>query len=49
MDTRLRMKLLDAIESLDPSFPKVDPEVSAEFKRLKTVLEADRGPKVRKK
>ena len=41
--------IIDAIESLDPRFPEVDPQVRAEFKRLKTVLEAERPPKVRKK
>ncbi len=41
--------IIDAIQSLDPRFPEVDPKVRAEFKRLKAALEAERRPKVRKK
>jgi PPK2 family polyphosphate:nucleotide phosphotransferase len=41
--------IIDAIQSLDPRFPEVDPKVRAEFKRLKAELEAERRPKVRKK
>jgi PPK2 family polyphosphate:nucleotide phosphotransferase len=41
--------IIDAIESLDPRFPEVDPTVRAEFKRLTAALEAERSPKVRKK
>lgn len=41
--------VIDAIQSLDPRFPEVDPKVRAEFKRLKAALEAERRPKVRKK
>ncbi len=33
--------IIDAIESLDPRFPVVDPEVKAEFKRLKEELEKE--------
>lgn len=41
--------IIDAIQSLDPRFPDVDAKVRAEFKRLKTVLEGEARPKVRKK
>ena len=41
--------IIDAIQSLDPRFPEVDPDVRAEFKRLSAALEAERRPKVRKK
>jgi PPK2 family polyphosphate:nucleotide phosphotransferase len=41
--------IIDAIESLDPRFPEVAPTVRTEFKRLKTALESERRPKVRKK
>ena len=45
--------IIDAIQSLDPRFPEVDPKVRAEFRRIKTSLEAERKPKgsakVRKK
>jgi PPK2 family polyphosphate:nucleotide phosphotransferase len=43
--------IIDAIQSLDPRFPEVDPKVRAEFERLKKALEGDRRPteKVRKK
>jgi PPK2 family polyphosphate:nucleotide phosphotransferase len=43
--------IIDAIQSLDPRFPEVDPKVRAEFKRLKAALEAEQKPKpqVRKK
>ena len=33
--------IIDAIESLDPRFPEVDPEVRAEFARLKEELEKE--------
>jgi PPK2 family polyphosphate:nucleotide phosphotransferase len=36
--------IIDAIQSLDPRFPEVDPAVRAEFKKVKEQLEAeDRG------
>ena len=41
--------IIEAIESLDPRYPKVDPNVRAEFERMKTVLEGERAAKVRKK
>jgi len=41
--------IIDAIESLDPRYPAVDPKVRAEFKRLGAALEAERRPKGRKK
>jgi PPK2 family polyphosphate:nucleotide phosphotransferase len=41
--------IIDAIESLDPRFPDVDPKTRSEFKRLKAELEAEARPKVRKK
>ncbi len=37
--------IIDAIQSLDPRFPEVDAKVRAEFKRLKTQLEAEDRPK----
>ena len=33
--------IIDAIESIDPRFPEVDPEVRAEFARLKAELEKE--------
>ena len=33
--------IIDAIESLDPRYPEVDPEVKAEFVRLKEELEKE--------
>ena len=33
--------IIDAIQSLDPRFPEVDPKVRAEFKRVKAALEAE--------
>jgi PPK2 family polyphosphate:nucleotide phosphotransferase len=33
--------IIDALESLDPRFPEVDPETRSEFKKLKDALEAD--------
>lgn len=41
--------IIDAIESLEPRYPEVDPKVRAEFSRLKSSLEGERRPKVRKK
>jgi PPK2 family polyphosphate:nucleotide phosphotransferase len=41
--------IIDAIESLDPRLPEVDAKVRSEFKSLKTALEAEAHPKVRKK
>lgn len=43
--------IIDAIESLDPQFPPVDPKVRVEFKRLKAALEAERRsrPEARRK
>ncbi|HYE85871.1 MAG TPA: hypothetical protein VEA16_05925, partial [Vicinamibacterales bacterium] len=40
--------IIDAIQSIDPRYPALDPKVEAEFKRLKTALEAER-PAVKKK
>lgn len=37
--------IIDAIQSLDPRFPEVDPKVRAEFKRLHTALEGEGRPK----
>jgi PPK2 family polyphosphate:nucleotide phosphotransferase len=37
--------IIDAIQSLDPRFPEVDPQVRAEFKRVKAALEAEEKPK----
>ena len=34
--------IIDAIESIDPRFPEVDPAVRAEFARLKEELEKER-------
>jgi PPK2 family polyphosphate:nucleotide phosphotransferase len=43
--------IIDAIQSINPRFPEVDPKVRAEFKRLHTALEGEGRPtqKVRKK
>jgi len=41
--------IIDAIQSLDPRFPEVDPNVRSEFKRLTAALQAEGRPKVRKK
>lgn len=43
--------IIDAIETLDPRFPDVDPKVRAEFKRLKVALESEGHQKteIRKK
>jgi PPK2 family polyphosphate:nucleotide phosphotransferase len=41
--------IIDAIESLDPRYPEVDPKVRAEFKRLGAALETERRPKGGKK
>ena len=41
--------IIDAIESIDPRFPEVDPKVRAEFKRVKTQLEAEQRTKTPKK
>ena len=41
--------IIDAIESLEPRYPEVDPKVRAEFSRLKSSLQGERRPKVRKK
>lgn len=40
--------IIDAIESLDPRFPEVDPTVRAEFKKVKASLEAEQ-PAIKKK
>ncbi len=40
--------VIDAIESIDPTFPQVDPKVRAEFRRVKAALEAE-APKETKK
>ena len=37
--------IIDAIQSLDPRFPEVDPAMRAEFKKVKEQLEAEAGPK----
>ena len=36
--------IIDAIESLDPRYPEVDPAVRAEFKKMKASLEAEEKP-----
>jgi polyphosphate kinase 2 (PPK2 family) len=36
--------IIDAIQSLDPRYPEVDSSVRAEFKRLKSALEAEQKP-----
>jgi PPK2 family polyphosphate:nucleotide phosphotransferase len=42
--------VIDAIQSLDPRFPAIDPKVKAEFRRVKAALEAERKPpKIKKK
>ncbi|MEO5741393.1 MAG: polyphosphate kinase 2 family protein [Vicinamibacterales bacterium] len=41
--------IIDAIQSIDPRYPNVDPKVRAQFKRLAAALESERHPKVRKK
>ena len=41
--------IIDAIESIDPRFPEVDPKVRAEFKRVKAQLEGEQRPKTPKK
>ena len=41
--------IIEAIESIDPRFPEVDPKVRAEFKRVKEQLESEERPKTRKK
>jgi PPK2 family polyphosphate:nucleotide phosphotransferase len=43
--------IIEAIQSLDPQFPEVDPQVRSEFARLKAALEAEDKPaaKARKK
>jgi PPK2 family polyphosphate:nucleotide phosphotransferase len=40
--------IIDAIESLDPRYPEVDPTVRAEFKRVKSALEAEQKPAAEK-
>src|SRR5436190_2345814 len=40
--------IIDAIQSLDPRFPEVDPAVRAEFRKVKASLEAEVKPKVAK-
>ena len=37
--------IIDAIQSLDPRFPEVDPAVRAEFKRVKEALVAEQAPR----
>jgi PPK2 family polyphosphate:nucleotide phosphotransferase len=37
--------IIDAIQSLDPRFPEVDPKVRDEFKRVKEALVAEQPPK----
>ena len=41
--------IIDAIESVEPRYPDVDPKVRGEFKRLAADLEAERRPKGGKK
>jgi len=40
--------IIEAIESIDPRFPEVDPKVRAEFKRVKAQLEGEQRPKTPK-
>jgi PPK2 family polyphosphate:nucleotide phosphotransferase len=40
--------IIDAIQSLDPHYPEVDPKVRAEFRKIKASLEAERKPKAAK-
>ena len=40
--------IIDAIQSLDPRYPDVDPAVRAEFKKVKAALEAEAPPKAAK-
>jgi PPK2 family polyphosphate:nucleotide phosphotransferase len=40
--------IIDAIQSLDPRFPEVDPKVRAEFKRVTAQLESEAPPKTAK-
>jgi PPK2 family polyphosphate:nucleotide phosphotransferase len=37
--------IIDTIQSIDPRFPEVDPQVRAEFKRVKASLEAEQRSK----
>ena len=39
--------IIDAIQSLDPRYPEVDPAVRAEFKKVKAQLEAESTPKAK--
>jgi|RhiMethySRZTD1v2_1073278.scaffolds.fasta_scaffold427221_2 PPK2 family polyphosphate:nucleotide phosphotransferase len=41
--------IIDAIQSLDPRYPEVDPAVRAEFKKVQDQLEAEVGQKTPKK
>ena len=41
--------IIDAIQSLDPRYPEVDPAVRAEFKKVREQLEAEVGQKTPKK
>ncbi|HEX8029148.1 MAG TPA: polyphosphate kinase 2 family protein [Vicinamibacterales bacterium] len=41
--------IIDAIESIDPRFPEVDPKIRAEFKRVKAQLEGEARPKAPRK
>ena len=40
--------IIDAIESLDPRFPEVDPKTRAEFKKIRASLEAEAAAKPRR-
>ena len=40
--------IIDAIQSLDPRYPEVDPEKRSEFKKVKAALEADTKPAPKK-
>jgi len=42
--------IIDGLQSLDPRFPEIDSKTRAEFRRVKTALEAERKPpKLKKK
>jgi PPK2 family polyphosphate:nucleotide phosphotransferase len=41
--------VIDAIQSIDPRFPEIDPKVRAEFAKVKAALEAEAPPKKAKK
>jgi polyphosphate kinase 2 (PPK2 family) len=41
--------VIDAIQSIDPRFPEIDPKVRAEFAKVKAALEAEARAKPAKK